>query len=260
MNRQQIFLIAAGVLAVVLIYQLPRVVVENETGVEVKPHDFSISTEDRSLLMSLRQQLNAVSEIKKSINFADSLAKLYLKYQMVDSADSYAALILSLDTASTSRLKAAMIYYQAFQMSTEPDKAVGLAQKAQEIFEELLVADPQNSTLKNKLAMTLMVTETPMAGVQLLREVLEQEPDNRETILNLGLLAIRSGQFDRAKERFEKLLEMDSTDDESLFYYGVVLSESGDTEAAKAVFGKLLNKADADPALKATASSYIEEL
>ena len=105
-----------------------------------------------------------------------------------------------------------------------------------------------------------MTTEAPMAGVQVLREVLASDPENREAILNLGLLAIRSRQFDRAEERFINLLELDSTDYEAQFYYGVSLSEGGKTEEAKAVFEKLVSTSDADPALKATASSLIKEL
>ena len=57
MNRQQIILSVGALLAVVLIYQLPRVVVENETTVEVETHDFSISNEDETTFTSLRQQL-----------------------------------------------------------------------------------------------------------------------------------------------------------------------------------------------------------
>ncbi|MEQ8470215.1 MAG: tetratricopeptide repeat protein [Marinoscillum sp.] len=260
MNRQQVFLVVAGLLAVILIYQLPRVVVENETTTDVESHDFSINDEDERRFASLRQQLKESSEIKKSINFADSLAKLSLKYNLVDSASKYAQLILKLDTSKEAMEIASMIYYQAFQMSGEPEQAKALALKARENLEILLVEDPQNKALKNKLAMTLMTTDTPMAGVQLLREVLAEDPENREAILNLGLLAIRSGQFDKAEERFAKLMELDSTDNEALFYYGVSLSESGKTDEAKAVFEKLIDQPDVDPALKATASGLLKEL
>ncbi len=260
MNRQQIILIVGALLAVILIYQLPRVVVENEPTAEVQTHDFSISDEDEKAFASLRQQLKESSDIKKSINFADTLAKLSLKYQLVDSAVSYAHLILSLDDSRESILRASMIYYQGYQSTADPDAAKELALKARKGFEALLEDDPQSNFLKNKLAMTLMTTETPMAGVQMLRDVLNSDPENREAILNLGLLAIRSGQFSRAEERFNNLLELDSADYEALFYYGVSLSEGAKPEEAKAVFEKLVSTSDADAALKATASTLIKEL
>lgn len=259
MTRQQIILIAVSVVAVVLIFQLPRVVMENEPATEIKPHDFSMSDEDQRRFSALKQQLKESSEIKKSVNFADSLANLSLKYQMADSATKYAAYMLSIDSTAESRYLAGMIYYRAFQMAGDAERVKALAGKARELFEELLRRNPDSSSIKNKLAMTLITTETPMAGIQLLREVLEAEPENREAIMNLGLLAIRSGQYDRAAERFEKLLELDSTDDESLFYLGVAYAESGNTNESKQVFESLINREDADPALKATASNYLRD-
>lgn len=260
MNRQQIILIVASVLAVVLIYQLPRVVVENEATAEIETHDFSISDEDERVFSALREQLKETSEIKKSVNFADSLARLSLKYQLIDSAARYADYILDADTSFSSRYRAGDIYYRAYQMTSIAAESESLAQKARGIFEELLQEDPRNSLLKNKLAMTLMVTETPMAGVQLLREVLAEDPDNRDAILNLGVLAIRSGQYDRAEERFERLLELDSADYESLFYLGVAYAEGGKPEDARSIFEKLIDETEADPALRATASNYINDL
>lgn len=260
MNRQQIVVVAMSVLVVVLLYQLPIGVVENEVATEVEPHDFSISDEDAQAFSSLKRQLKESAEIKKSVNFADSLAKLSLKYHLLDSAADYAQKILQLDTDQSSKLKAAMIYYQAFQVSGNQVQSVEMATKARKIFEETLESDPHNSLLKNKLAMTLMITENPMAGIQLLREVLAKDPNNREAILNLGLLAIRSGQYDRAEERFRSLLELDSTDTESMFYLGVACSESGKTEEGKQVLEKLMHQRNVDPALKVSVSSYLKDL
>ena len=259
MNRQQILLIAVSLVAVVLLFQLPRVAVENETTTEVKPHDFSMSDEDERRFVALKQQLKESTEIKKSVNFADSLARMSLKYQMADSAVRYARYIVSLDSSAESLHRAGEIYYQTFQMTGDEKLARETAKAAREIFEELLRQDPENNSLKTRLAMTLITTETPMAGIQMLRDVLEKDPENREAMLNLGLLAIRSGQFDRAIERFQVLLEWDSTDDESLFYLGVAYAESGNKEESKRVFEDLINTADADPALKATASNYMKD-
>lgn len=263
MNRQQIILVVASVAAVVLLYRLPRVVVENETDEKASPvqsHDFSIKPEDENRFASLRQQLNVSSDFKKSINFADSLAQLSLKYQMVDSAAKYAQVIQELDSSAEMLLKSAMIYYEASQLSVKPEQGRELAAEARRELEILLEKDPQNNSLKCKLAMTIITTENPMAGVQVLREVLDSDPENREALLDLGLLAIRSNQYDRAVERFENLLEINPDDYEALFYYGVSLAESGNSEKAKTAFEELMSKEDADPALKATASTYIKEL
>lgn len=262
MSKQQILLLVISIVAVISLYQLPTSVVENESDVAVKQvmHDLSMKAEDQLRYNTLLQQLKESLDIKKSINFADSLADLALKYQQIDSAVSYATFIEGTDNSPESILKAAMIYYRSFQLSTDPVEAVEQAKKARGHLETLLTLDPQNTALKNKLAMTLMTTENPMAGVQLLREVLDQDSTNREATLNLGLLAIRSGQFDRAEDRFLQLLSQDSTDQEAQFYLGVCYSEMNQKEEARRVFKALIKQKDADPALVATASNYLKEL
>ncbi|MFT4833842.1 MAG: tetratricopeptide (TPR) repeat protein [Flavobacteriaceae bacterium] len=260
MGRQQIIVVVIAVIAVCILYQLPRVVVENEGVTSMGAHELSISTKDEAVFSSLIQLLNNTTEIKKSINFADSLASLYLKYQMLDSAVEYANVILAIDSSRLAKFTGALIYYKAFQSTNDPQEAKKLAATAAKHIEDLLVDDPQSSVLKNKLAMTLMVTDTPMAGVQLLREILEEDPENRETILNLGLLAIRSRQFDRAIERFETLISLDSSDSESRFYLGLSQVEAGDTLVGKATLKKVIGDMNINPALKATVSSYLEEL
>ncbi|MFY0605524.1 MAG: tetratricopeptide repeat protein [Cyclobacteriaceae bacterium] len=260
MNKIQILLLVLASVAIIGLYQLPRVVVENEQLASIETHDLSTSAEDEAVFSSLRQLLNTTSEIKKSINFADSLAELYLKYQMIDSAAKYADYILSLDDSRLASYTGALIYYRAFQMSNSPEQSRVLAGRAEQEFRSLLVDDSENSLLKNKLAMTLMVTEAPMVGVQMLREILEEDPNNRETILNLGLLAIRSRQYDKAIGRFETLMELDPNDYESLFYLGVSQIEIGDTLAGKKAFEKIVDTEGVDAALKATASTYIQDL
>lgn len=261
MSRLQLLLTVGGIIAIYLIYQLPRVVVENEPTAEVNiVHDFSISAEDEVAFASLLQRLNANVDNKKSINFADSLAKLHLKYQQTDSAAYYADYILNVDSSNQGKQKAALIYYEAFQLSASEDAQIKYAQMAGNLFEQLLVEDQQNNFLKNKRAMTLMTTVNPMAGVQMLREVLADEPENREATFNLGLLAMRSGQFQKAKERFEFLIQLNDRDNEARLYYGVSLLELGDQKEAKSVFETILNDVEADEALKSLASSYIEEL
>ena len=47
---------------------------------------------------------------------------------------------------------------------------------------------------------------SPMQGIALLLDVVKQDPDNRKANLNLGLFAMKSGQYEKAVERFKKLI------------------------------------------------------
>ncbi len=158
------------------------------------------------------------------------------------------------------KYKAATIFYRSSQISKNTEKSIAYANTAREIFEGLLARQPDNNALKNKLAMTLMTTDTPMQGVMMLREVLESDPENREAIFNLGLLAIRSGQYDKAEERFLRLLELNPEDHEAVFYLGVTYADAKDSAKAIEAFKKYLEFEGTDAALRATASNFIKDL
>jgi Flp pilus assembly protein TadD len=93
----------------------------------------------------------------------------------------------------------------------------------------------------------------------MLREVLDQNPDNREAIINLGLLSIRSGQFGRGVERFKDALRIDSTDHEAMLFLGVCYQELQQADSATYWFEKITVAEDADPAIQAAAVEYLEE-
>ncbi len=263
MNKQQIILTVTGIVLIGLLYQLPKVVVQNEDRQMSVDHETALDEPAKQRIADLKVKLAEAENSEISINFADSLAKEFLQYQLTDSAVEYAEIILEEDSSANARELAALIYYQAYRTGTGAglgNKAVGYAAKARNLLTNLVEKQPENSSLKNKLAMTLMASENPMQGVMMLREILEADPDNREAIMNLGVLAVQSGQYERAIERFDQLLLMDSTDYEATFYKAVSLRESGKLEEGNELFESVLNNENADAATRAMASEYLKEL
>ncbi len=257
MNRQQLFLTIGSIVLIVLIFQLPRVVVENEEQAGLGGnHSIGINPLDRQAINSLTVALATIGDIEKKANFAASLAGLYLKYQMTDSAAKVADWILSVDSAYS--LRSAAIYYRAFMIGGSG--AAEAARKAAGLFERLSAESPEDLSLKNKWAMTLTATESPMNGIMMLRGILESDPENREAIFNLGLLAMQSGQYDKAEERFRALITLSDTDHEAYFYLAIVLKELGKTEESRQVMSTFIEFENADAALKATAESFLKEL
>ncbi len=256
MGRPQLLVTFGGILLVLAIYHLPRVVVENESQVDLATHDFTISEEDADIMSSLRVLLTQPNKEKNS-NFADSLAGYFLKYGVLDSAQVLAEVILREDSSLTGRRKAIEIMYSVFERSLDREDASKKAANLRPIIEEALSRAPGDLALKNKLAMTLVTTENPMVGINLLREIVAEDATNREALINLGLLAIRSGQFARAVQRFNVLLELDSTDFETKLYLGVALVESGEVTQADSLFKEIVEASDADPAIRQSAQEYL---
>jgi tetratricopeptide (TPR) repeat protein len=59
-----------------------------------------------------------------------------------------------------------------------------------------------------------------MMGVGLLKEVLQQDPDNRKALNYIGLFSMQSAQYDKAIERFEHLVKLGPDNDPDYpFYY-----------------------------------------
>jgi len=51
-------------------------------------------------------------------------------------------------------------------------------------------------------------TNNPMQGITMLKEVVEKDPNHENALLNLGFLSVKSNQFDKALERFNKVLQI----------------------------------------------------
>jgi len=260
-TRVQLILVLGAAALAVILFQLPRSVVENEQLQEVtetESHSMEIPQEVEAQINELRRLVDEEENIDKKANFAHSLARRYLDYGVVDSAARYAEKIQNWTKDPSGQ--AADIYFTAYERSAEPEQAEKYARKAREILQALLDKDPGDLTVKNRLAMTMVVSENPMAGINMLREILAIDETNRQAILNLGLLAIQSGQFDKARERFENLVSMNAADHEAKLYLAVSLMEINQQSQARLLLEEILATQDSIPAIKMMANDYLKSL
>ena len=243
--------------AVFLLYQLPRTAVKNEVESSGESHSFNMSNEDAAAITSLKNFTKG--EISENyINFADSLARYYLKYGFLDSAKNVTMKFLQRDSSLQAQKKAAALLYASYERASNMKEAAAYALEARKVLTLITQREVDNISAKTKLAMTLVITENPMSGIMLLREVLEKDPENREALLSLGLLSIQSGQYERGVERFEKLIALKEDDYEAMLYMGVCLLEINKPEESSELFTRIVAAEDADPALKSAAAEYLD--
>lgn len=261
MKRTQLILVLGAIAIVVLIYQLPRVVVENNQLQEVTTtdaHSLEVPDQVSAQIVELRRLLKEEKNTDKKSNFAHSLARRYLDYGILDSASYYGDLLEKWEESPSS--KAADVFFTAFERARNPEEAKKYAERSRKILEKLLEKDPTNLLLKNRLAMTLVISENPMAGIAALRNILEVDENNRQAILNLGLLSIQSGQFEKAKERFEKLVSLDESDFEAKLYLAVSMMEINQQDQARLLLEEIIATQDSIPAIKMMANDYLQSL
>lgn len=224
----------------------------------VDPHAAAPATVQQAIARIRGQYLTSGSGEKNAI-FADSLADLYYETGKFDSAAWYSDKAATFFNTMESWIKAGDSYYQAYTFALDQLKQNELAKSAQTYYSLVLKSDPGNLEVKSKMAMTYLSSPNPMQGITLLREVLAQDPKNESALFNLGMLSIQSGQYDRAIERLVELIAINPTHVQAQLLLGVAYSNKGNKKLAREQFEKV-KKLDNDPAVQATADSYLKDL
>lgn len=269
MLKTRLFIIAVCAISIWLLFQLPKVVIENEgtlTGATVRDSIVANPSEHVEVPAKLRSTIAGVKKEyanstgnEKNAIFADSLSNLYRAANQFDSAAWYAERASEFFNNAESWMKTADNYYQAYTLALTPDKQKALGSKAQEYYSKVLDSDPANLDARTKMAMTYLTSSNPMQGIMMLRDVLQKDPKNELALFNMGMLSIQSGQYDRAVERLEELVEINPGHIQGQLLLGVALMNLGEKERAKTQLEKV-KQMDKDPAVQATVDSYLEDL
>jgi tetratricopeptide (TPR) repeat protein len=263
---------------IVAIYFLPRVVVDNEKDREIRAgsedtetgvtgeaneggmadvHSLDISETDLNTIKALMNEIQ--NEGSDQLVIADSLVKLFISYNQYDSAAKYLDFIAGLNPGIDRYENAGNAYYEALGFALDKTTAESLGERARYYYHQILNEDPSRFDIKNKLAMTFISTSSPMQGIALLREILEEDAENETALFNLGILAIQSGQYGSASERFKNLVSLYPQNLQGQFYLGLSYYELGDKDNARKQF-ELVKSMEEDPAVLATVEGYLREL
>ncbi|MFP4091345.1 MAG: tetratricopeptide repeat protein [Cyclobacteriaceae bacterium] len=281
MGKKQLILSAIAVALVVVLFLLPKVVIDNDSeaisdrgdtesnieqgspaataSVPAEAHSEVAPEEAAKKIEELRESYNNSRGSENFINFATSLSEVFASVNQYDSAAKYAAVVADAENKAGQLMHAADMYYEAFTYAMDADKASLMGQNARQYYEKVIAQEPGNLDAKAKMAMTYVSSSNPMQGITMLREVLEKDENNQTAIYNLGLLSLQSGQHDKAAERFEKLVSLSPDNLQAQFLLGVSYFESGQKEKARTQFEKV-KKLDSDPAVTASVDNYLEQL
>lgn len=103
-------------------------------------------------------------------------------------------------------------------------------------------SSPAISALDAKIdsAVALVQGDNPMRGISMLREVLEEEPDNVEVLMHMGMFSMQSGQYEKAVQRFETVLLIEPDMEAAIFYAAQSQLELGQPGEAKKYFERFL--------------------
>lgn len=267
MLKTRIILVVVAAVFVWLIFLLPKAVVENESQLKEDAPAEATSPAGHSevpanlseSIRNIRSQYGQGAANEKNAIFADSLRNLYTQAGQFDSAAWYAEQAATFFNTTESFLKAGNSYYEAYTFAMGPEKQEQMAEKTRTWLGKVLASEPKNLEVKTKMAMTYLSSKAPMQGISMMREVLAEDPKNEFALFNMGMLSIQSGQYDRAIGHLDKLLAVNPNHIQGNLLLGVAYMNTGNKEKARVQFEKV-KQLDKDPAVQATADSYLKDL
>lgn len=276
MNRKQIAVIGLVVVLMGLLLSLDikGLVKEGERSDEGAKNAVQTSvltiekaseTAKQSLNANLSQQ---ISELENQLKSADASEKANFQKQLAAKWDDvnqpvpsafYYELLAKAGNNYSDWIKAGDLFTDAYQAEKDSLIQPALVQKAIETYQKALELQAGSLDAKTGLGVAYVSgTPNPMQGITLLLEVVKQDPKNVKANLNLGLFSIKSGQFDKAVNRFKTVIEVKPTPD-AWFYMASAYENLGQKDEAIAAYEKSKELA-ADPNLSRYVDGKIQEL
>lgn len=213
-------------------FKTSRVSQDDATAVSVVTNSLEMLTDEEinSLPDSLKMQVSAEDNntvvLKQLITGMDSLGKRLVSARLMEQ-------LAGLDPNESNWMIAGSKYYSIAVMSNDSNLFQDAGSHARDAFEKALQLNPQSLDAKNALASCYVdIDKDIMKGVGLLKQVVATDSNNVQALFTLGMLSMQSGQWDKAKQRFERLTELQPFNPEYYYYVGEVYAKSGDTKAA----------------------------
>lgn len=224
MKRQQLFLVIGGLVLFASLFFFGKTVNPKKKETKPEAHNEASHTahiEFGDILSQAKQQLTEeqiqrITALENSVVRGDvNEQRLHLYHQLArfwkDSVNVfepyayYTAEAAKLDNSEKSLTFAAQLFIDNLLAEGQPAMQHWLAENAKVLLDKALEINPANDSSKIGLGACYMmgnISDNPMEGILPVRAVAEKNPDNMYAQLVLGLGGKKSGQYDKAIERF----------------------------------------------------------
>ena len=248
MKKQQIILVSGGFLLLILLFffgntippKKPAAVAADTPHQEKKLDTEKLLTHAKERLTP--QQLEKVTSLENSVKRGDVKNQQLAVYRQLVSfwRDTiklfepyafYIAQTAKLENSEKSLTFAAHLFLNNLKTETDPPMQNWLASNAKDLFEQALKVNPGNDSSKVGLGACFIfgnISENPMEGIAAVREVVQRNPDNLFGQMILGLGGVKSGQFDRAIERFTIVADKQPDNLEAILNLAEAYDQKGD--------------------------------
>jgi tetratricopeptide (TPR) repeat protein len=202
---------------------------------EKEEHAAPLTPAQLKEISGLKSAFAAAKTDASQVKALENLMRAFMNASHYDSAAVYAANYADQHPSLTNVLRAGQLYFEAQTYALNAQKGGKMGEKARLYFTKALAIDPSNLLVKSNMAMTYVDTPTPMKGITLLREVIEQEPTFVPALFNLGILSIKSNQFGKGQERFTQILKLEPNNHKAALNLGFCLAQLDKKEEAQKI-------------------------
>jgi tetratricopeptide (TPR) repeat protein len=137
-----------------------------------------------------------------------------------------------LDTEET-WMNAANRFFEAQKTAPDTHLFNALVRRSIAAYEKVLEHNPGNLDARAELAVSLFESEQdPMKGVGMLVEINQANPEHEKTLYYLGMINLRSGNYERARDRMEELSAIQPDKPFTYYYLGQIYLNLGEKEKA----------------------------
>jgi cytochrome c-type biogenesis protein CcmH/NrfG len=163
------------------------------------------------------------------------------------------------DNKAEDWLNAGNRFNDAFKLTQDTLLQPAFVSNAAEAFQNALKLQPESLAGKTGLGIAYVNgAGAPMQGIALLLEVVKKDPKNWNANLNLGMFAMKSGQYEKAVARF-KTLSAQKVELEPTFYLAESYKQLGMKKEAIDAYQKCKEMMP-DPVFGQRIDEYIKEL
>ncbi len=138
---------------------------------------------------------------------------------------------------STKRLQ--IIFFTVAILST-----IMLYQLPTSVIDNSEVENNVNENLSIDRAIELVEGENPMEGIFMLRDIIEREPENTDALYYLGVLSLKTSQYEKASQRFNQIITIDSSDKRAYLQLGFSSYYLGKYKTADSLFNFIMESGD----------------
>lgn len=251
LSKSQLLTIAAALLLIVLLLLAPGTgdmpVEDQEENVDsltstkeeagmFKDKKASLPDDTRKLVENLEYRLENTDENIDKLNYLDSLAQIWTIAGESSVRGYYLKKKAEIAQEPEQWMLAGDSYFNAFRRKDSENKKL-LIKNAIGAYQNALKLDSNYIKAKTSLGVCYVegagvVGKPPMKGIEILLEVIEEDPENIDALINLGYFSIRSGQYQKAKERFKRVLQIDPEFAEAYIYLADIDLIKKDTSSA----------------------------